>query len=98
MATKKAAKKTSRKSSAKKAAKKPAVKRSRLTLKSASVFLTVGDLDKSLAWYRDVLGCAVGDQWDQGGFRGAEMPAGDVTFWLNQDDWKKGRDRVKGEG
>jgi uncharacterized glyoxalase superfamily protein PhnB len=24
--------------------------------------------------------------------------AGSVTFYLGQDDWKKGRDRVKGEG
>jgi uncharacterized glyoxalase superfamily protein PhnB len=26
------------------------------------------------------------------------MGAGHVTFMLGRDDWKKGRDRVKGEG
>jgi uncharacterized glyoxalase superfamily protein PhnB len=29
---------------------------------------------------------------------GVEMGAGAVIFMLGQDDWKKGRDRVKGEG
>jgi uncharacterized glyoxalase superfamily protein PhnB len=27
-----------------------------------------------------------------------ELTAGDVSFMLGQDDWQKGRDRVKGEG
>jgi catechol 2,3-dioxygenase-like lactoylglutathione lyase family enzyme len=80
------------------ATKKKAPKRGSLKLKSAGVSLTVGDLDKSVAWYRDVLGCTAGDEWNEGGFRGAEMNAGDVSIMLNQDDWKKGRDRVKGEG
>ena len=29
---------------------------------------------------------------------GVEMAAGDVSFMIGQDDWKKGRDRVKGVG
>lgn len=70
-----------------------------LNLTSAGPSLTVRDLEKSLAWYRDVLGFSAGERWEQDGkLTGIEMKAGDVTFWLSQDDWKKGRDRVKGEG
>jgi len=61
--------------------------------------LTVNDIEKSLAWYRDVLGFSVGERWeDSGRLAGVELIAGQVRFILNQDDWKKGRDRAKGEG
>jgi uncharacterized glyoxalase superfamily protein PhnB len=61
--------------------------------------LTVNDIEKSLAWYRDVMGFVVGDRWDhEGKLAGVEMRAGAVSFMLSQDDWKKGRDRTKGEG
>lgn len=70
-----------------------------LTLTSVSPSFTVGDLQKSLAWYRDVLGFAVADRWEhEGKLLGVEMKAGPVSVYLSQDDWKKGRDRVKGEG
>jgi lactoylglutathione lyase len=70
-----------------------------LTLSSAAPSLTVNDLEKSIAWYRDVLGLVVKDRWEhEGKLMGVEMRAGGVTFMLGQDDWKKGRDRVKGEG
>jgi lactoylglutathione lyase len=70
-----------------------------LTLGSVAPSLTVNDVEKSLAWYRDVLGCAVKDRWEhEGKLMGVEVQAGGVTFMLGQDDWKKGRDRVKGEG
>lgn len=69
------------------------------SLRSAAPSFTVNDIEKSLAWYRDVLGFAVGERWEQDGkLLGVEMVAGGVTFMLGQDDWKKGRDRVKGEG
>ena len=59
----------------------------------------MSDLEKSLAFYRDVLGFMMRERWEQDGkLMGVEMEAGSVTFWLGQDDWKKGRDRVKGEG
>ena len=84
---------------------RPAKKRPRrkkpetLRLRSASPGFTVNDLDKSLAFYRDVLGFVVGDLWKQGGkVLGAELKAGDIVFMIGQDDWKKGRDRRKGEG
>ena len=59
----------------------------------------MNDIQKSLAFYRDVLGFTVKERWEQdGALHGVEMVAGSVTFWLGQDDWKKGRDRVKGQG
>jgi uncharacterized glyoxalase superfamily protein PhnB len=74
-------------------------KRKRLKLRNASVSLTVNDLEKSIAWYQDVLGFSVTDRWEHDGtLVGVEMTAGDVTVDLSQDDWKKGRDRVKGLG
>jgi lactoylglutathione lyase len=70
-----------------------------LTLGSVAPSLTVNDLAKSMAFYRDVLGLVVKDRWEHAGtLMGVEMQAGRVTFMLGQDDWKKGRDRVKGEG
>ena len=70
-----------------------------LNLRSAGPSYTVDDLQKSIAFYRDVLDCAIGERWErEGRLLGVEMKAGDVTFWLGQDDWKKGRGRAKGEG
>jgi catechol 2,3-dioxygenase-like lactoylglutathione lyase family enzyme len=70
-----------------------------LSLRSVGPALTVDDVQKSLEWYRDVLGFKVGQRWEEGGkLFGVELAAGPVTFVLNQDDWKKGRDRKKGEG
>ncbi|MGE0454044.1 MAG: VOC family protein [Vicinamibacteria bacterium] len=70
-----------------------------LRLRSATPGFTVDDLEKSLAFYVDVLGFHVKERWQEGGeLRGAELVAGSVSFYLGQDDWKKGRDRVKGVG
>jgi uncharacterized glyoxalase superfamily protein PhnB len=70
-----------------------------LRLRSVAPSFTVADVVKSLAWYRDVLGFHPTNRWEQDGkLAGVEMVAGRVTFMLGQDDWKKGRDRVKGEG
>jgi len=70
-----------------------------LRLRSATPAFTVNDIEKSVAWYRDVLGFIVNDRWEQEGrLAGVEMMAGSVSFMLSQDDWKKGRDRAKGEG
>jgi uncharacterized glyoxalase superfamily protein PhnB len=68
-------------------------------MSSASPGFTVNDLEKSLAWYRDILGFVVEERWEQEGkLTGVQLRAGDVRFMLGQDDWKKGRDRKKGEG
>lgn len=70
-----------------------------LRLRSAAPGLTVNDIERSMAWYRDVLGCVVEERWEhEGRLAGVSMLAGTVSFMLSQDDWKKGRDRAKGEG
>ena len=64
-----------------------------------SVSLTVKDIQKSLAWYRDVLGCSVVRTREQdGALRSVSLSAGDVRITINLDDGKKGWDRAKGEG
>lgn len=70
-----------------------------LRLRTAAPVFTVDDLLASVAWYRDVMGFVEHERWEhQGKLLGVEMLAGSVSFMLSQDDWKKGRDRVKGEG
>ncbi len=89
-----------------KAARKPAlpVKKARqqpesLRLRSAGPSFTVSDLQKSLVFYRDVLGFTPRERWEKDGqLQGVELVAGSVVFWIGQDDWQKGRDRVKGLG
>lgn len=103
MAAKKSGKTArARRSTPRKAKAAPAKSRAgdqSLALSSASPSFTVNDLEKSLAWYRDVLGCAVEETWDQEGkVVGVSLKAGDVSFMIGQDDWQKGRDRKKGEG
>jgi uncharacterized glyoxalase superfamily protein PhnB len=69
------------------------------TLQHVAPSFTVDDVDLSLAWYRVVMGFAVGERWEDGGkLMGAELSAGDVVFMIGQDDWKKGRNREKGIG
>ncbi len=70
-----------------------------LRLRRVTPGFTVGDLHKSIAWYRDVLGCVVGETWERDGkVTGVELLAGAARFYIGQDDWAKGRDRKKGEG
>ncbi len=88
--------KTAKKTSARRPSTRTA---KRLQLRAASPSFTVDDIDNSLAWYRDVLGFTLKERWEHDGrLMGAEMAAGSVTLYIGQDDWKKGRDRVKGEG
>jgi uncharacterized glyoxalase superfamily protein PhnB len=103
MATRKSAKTTrTKKKAPRKAKAAPAKSRTgneALALNSSSPSFTVNDLEKSLAWYRDVLGFGVEETWDDAGkVVGVSLRAGDVSFMIGQDDWKKGRDRKKGEG
>ena len=88
---------STRKAAGRPRAAKPAAKGTQFH--SAGVYITVDDISASMAWYRDVLGFTVKDRWEQDGTTfGAELLAGDVLVYIMQDDWKKGRDRVKGEG
>ncbi|HKZ32681.1 MAG TPA: VOC family protein [Vicinamibacteria bacterium] len=102
-AAKSAARKVTRKAKATRKAAAPAKKARQqpesLRLRSAGPSFTVSDLQKSLTFYRDVLGFTPRERWEKdGALQGIELVAGSVTFWLGQDDWKKGRDRVKGLG
>src|SRR5664279_3522483 len=101
-ATKNAAKKAASKSKPAKKAKPAPAKgkpKSSLSLNDTSPGITVNDLEKSIAWYTDVVGFAIDERWEQDGkLMGVSLQAGDVTFMIGQDDWKKGRDRKKGEG
>jgi catechol 2,3-dioxygenase-like lactoylglutathione lyase family enzyme len=60
---------------------------------------TVGDIERSVAWYRDGLGFYVAERWEDGGkLRGARLKAGACELGLSQDDFSRGRDRPKGTG
>jgi uncharacterized glyoxalase superfamily protein PhnB len=61
--------------------------------------LTVKDIRKSLAWYRDVVGFTVDREHERDGqLRAVSFRAGAVKLLITQDDGAKGLDRVKGEG
>ena len=70
-----------------------------LHIHSAMPSLTVNDLQASLAWYRDVLGFTIAEEysWD-GQVRAIRLKAGPFELMLGQDDFAKGRDREKGAG
>lgn len=70
-----------------------------LRLRSITPTFTVKDLETSLPWYRDGLGFLVGERWEEEGrLQGVMLKAGGCEFGLTQDDFSKGRDRVKGVG
>ena len=99
--TTKAARRRPRPAAAKKSKPKRPVrhKPESLRLHSVSPSITANDLLLSLAWYRDILGFTVEEEWAQEGrLAGVIMKAGTAKFFLSQDDFKKGRDRKKGEG
>lgn len=60
--------------------------------------LTVDDLQMSIAFY-EALGFAIEERWEENGtLLGVMVKAGQTRIGLNQDDWRKGRDRKKGIG
>ena len=68
-----------------------------LRLRSLMPSLTVNDLAASVAWYRDVLGFIVAEEFRrEDRVVGVRLTAGAVDFLLGQDDFAKGRDRKKG--
>jgi uncharacterized glyoxalase superfamily protein PhnB len=70
-----------------------------MTGRSLEASLTVNDLPKSLAWYRDVAGFAVDREFErEGKLMAVSLRAGDVRILLTQDDGARGVDREKGVG
>ena len=70
------------------------------TLRGTSIMpsLTVNNLQQSLDFFTG-LGFEVEDRWeDNGKLLGVMIKAGEAHLGLNQDDGKKGRDRIKGVG
>ena len=67
--------------------------------KSLGASLTVKDLEKSVAWYTDVVGFVIDQRMERDGeLRGVALKAGGVRILLNKDDGGRGWDRKKGEG
>ena len=61
--------------------------------------LTCKEIERSIAFYRDVLGFAVDMTFEnEGKLAGAVISAGSIRIVLNQDDGKLGWDRIKGQG
>ena len=78
---------------------KPRAQPESLRLRGAMPSLTVDDLAKSLAFYKDGLGFVISDTWKKDGqVLGYMLKAGECELGIGQDDWEKGRDRVKGIG
>ncbi|HJU43237.1 MAG TPA: VOC family protein [Vicinamibacterales bacterium] len=76
----------------------PTTQSAALIAKSIMPGYTVNDLDRSIAFY-EALGFTVKERWEENGkLLGVMVQAGQQQLGLNQDDWKKGRDRQKGIG
>ncbi|MFL6245242.1 MAG: VOC family protein [Thermoanaerobaculia bacterium] len=66
---------------------------------SLAASLTVNDLQKSLAWYCDVLGFSIERKHErEGTLRAVSLLAGNVAILIGQDDGAKGLNREKGTG
>ena len=65
-----------------------------------SVSLSCDDLQKSLAWYRDVVGFHAAQEYPgpDGSVRAVRLVAGDAQLLVGQDDGAKGTGRKKGVG
>jgi len=69
-----------------------------LKAKSLAPSLTVGDFQRSLRFYQG-LGFEVDEVHEEGGKTvGAMLVAGEALLGITQDDFAKGKDRVKGIG
>ena len=70
----------------------------RLQATTISPGLTVNNLQQSITFFEG-LGFAVEEKWEEKGvLLGVMLRAGEARINLSQDDWKKGRNRQKGEG
>ena len=84
---------------AKRKVAKASSKPSGSALISISPGFTANDAAATIKWYCDVLGFNVIERWEhEGQFLGAQIGSGAVSINIGQDDWKMGRDRIKGQG
>jgi uncharacterized glyoxalase superfamily protein PhnB len=64
-----------------------------------SISITVKDVQKSAAWYRDIVGFGIERTVERDGkVIIVSLKAGEVRISLNEDDGAKGWDRIKGLG
>src|SRR5688572_17522810 len=64
-----------------------------------SAALTVADVERSLGWYKEMLGFSIARKFErEGKLTAVSLMAGQVRILLGQDDGAKGLNRVKGEG
>jgi len=69
-----------------------------LRAKTLSPGITVDDLPQSIKFFEG-LGFGIEERWEENGvLLGVMMRAGEARIGVNQDDWKKGRNRQKGAG
>ena len=70
-----------------------------LRLRGLSNSYTVNDLSASMRFYVDAVGFVVKSTWEKDGvLLGVMLVAGQSEIGLSQDNWAKGKDRVKGQG
>ena len=70
-----------------------------LLAQSLDASLTVADVRRSVAWYRDVLRFSVDREFERAGrLFAVSLRAGTIRILLTQEDGARGVDRVKGEG
>jgi uncharacterized glyoxalase superfamily protein PhnB len=72
-----------------------------MTLQARSLMpaLTSNDLKQSLRFYTEGLGFAISEKMEEKGeLTGVMLTAGGAMLGISQDDFAKGRDRVKGVG
>ena len=72
---------------------------SQATLKAQALYpnLTATDLQRSIRFYTEGFGFEIKDRHERDGvLRYVTMTAGKATIGIGQDDFAKGRDRVKG--
>src|SRR5437773_10319531 len=69
-----------------------------LRLRNITPSFTATDLQRSITFYRDVLGFVIGEEWRENGeLAGCEIHAGAVTFMLGQDDFARSEERRVGK-
>lgn len=70
-----------------------------LDAQSLAASLTVADVHRSAAWYRDVLGFTIDREYERDGrVFAVALRAGPVRILVTQDDGARGTERAKGEG